>query len=235
MKTLVRKQKRAGRGQGCWNCGRPGHLAAKCLDKKTHVIEDTKATSSADSLSGLVMLNSISDEHPELVQQSYKILTGVDSGAAVSVWTEKTATDYPVVTDAHTGRSYKVASGAEIKDQGCRKIAAVSNGVLRGAQGRVAAVHKNLTAVFDMMTAGHRVVFDLDDQGNDISHALHKASGTETRFIPNGRTWDMELQVVPYVEARKLSRNNTTTSTSTSSSSTTPRGLYPFSRPPHRV
>ena len=71
----------------------------------------------------------------------------------------------------------------------------------------------------------------LDEQGNDISHALHKASGTETRFIPNGRTWDMELQVVPYVEARKLSRNNTTTSTSASK----PLELYPFSRPPHRV
>ena len=182
-----------------------------------------------------VLINSVADEHPELVQHSYKILTGVDSGAAVSVWTEKTATDYPVVSDEHTGRSYKVASGAQIKDQGCRKIAAVSNGVLRGAQGRVAAVHKNLTAVFDMMAAGHRVVFDLDEQGNDISHALHKASGTETRFIPNGRTWDMELQVVPYTEARKLPRNNTTTSTSTTSSRITPLGLYPFSRPPHRV
>ena len=185
------------------------------------------------------MLNSVSEEHPELVQQSYKILTGVDSGAAVSVWTEKTATDYPIAADTFTGRSYKVASGAEIKDKGCRKIAAISNGVLRGAQGRVAPVHKNLTAVYDMMKAGHRVVFDLDEQGNDISHALHKATGTETRFIPNGRTWDMELQVVPYAEARKLL--NTTTATiekmgrAPSTSSTTPLGLYPFSRPPHKV
>ena len=81
MKTLIRRQKRSGRGQGCWHCGRPGHLAAKCLDKKDNSIEDTKATSSADSLPGLVMLNSVSEEHPELVQQSYKILTGVDSGA----------------------------------------------------------------------------------------------------------------------------------------------------------
>ena len=235
MKTLVRRQKRTGRGQGCWHCGRPGHLAAKCRDKpscQANSIEDTKATSSADSLPGLVMLNSVSEEHPELVQQSYKILTGVDSGAAVSVWTEKTATDYPIAADTFTGRSYKVASGAEIKDKGCRKIAAISNGVLRGAQGRVAPVHKNLTAVFDMMKAGHRVVFDLDEQGNDISHALHKATGTETRFIPNGRTWDMELQVVPYAEARKLL--NTTTATIAKMGGS-PLELYTFSRPPHRV
>ena len=225
------KQGGKGAGKGkCWTCHKAGHVAANCPDKALHTLEEPQEPEPLASLGSVLMINSLETDHPELAQSSYKVRTGVDSGAAVSVWTRKTCTDYPATVDTLAGRSYKVASGAEIKDEGCRTVVAINNSALRGAQGRIANVHKNLTAVYDMMQAGHRIVFDLDSEGNDISHALHKESKMETPFIPTGRTWEMELEVVPYKIAQQFLGKQ---SKSSSSSSSVP--LSPFSRQPRRV
>eukprot|EP00971_Amphidinium_carterae_P034719 683364-Amphidinium_carterae.1 len=41
------------------------------------------------------------------------------------------------------------------------------------------SVYKALMSVGEMVHEGFRVVFDKDASGQDVSHALHKASGTK--------------------------------------------------------
>ena len=61
-------------------------------------------------------------------------------------------------------------------------------------------------AVYDMVAAGHRVVFERDADGQDQSHAVHIATGRKVRFTPRQRTWDLDVEIVPardVVEASK--------------------------------
>ena len=106
--------------------------------------------------------------------------------------------------DAQTGKPYVVASGSSIKDQGKRQYLAVQQGKLVAAQGRLCDVHKNLSSVYDMCKAGHKVTFEIDDEGTDHSHSLHRQSGMIIRFELNGRVWDMELEVMPYNTAKHI-------------------------------
>ena len=46
--------------------------------------------------------------------------------------------------------------------------------------------------------AGHRVVFDRDDEGNDISHAIHKKSGEILPFYIKNKVWKFDMEVEPY-------------------------------------
>ena len=51
--------------------------------------------------------------------------------------------------------------------------------------------------VKDMLRSGHRVVFEQDDKGNDLSHAIHRKTLDKVNFIPVGDTWDLEMDLIP--------------------------------------
>ena len=57
-------------------------------------------------------------------------------------------------------------------------------------------------SVYDMYMAGHRVVFDSDEFGNDISHAVHKETGKTAKFILRNRTWDLDAKLDPHSDLR---------------------------------
>ena len=48
-----------------------------------------------------------------------------------------------------------------------------------------------------MYMAGHRVVFDRDEFGNDISHAVHKETGQTAKSTLRNRTWDLDVKLIP--------------------------------------
>ena len=45
-------------------------------------------------------------------------------------------------------------------------------------------------SVSDMVDSGHRVTFDTDNSGKDISHVLHKASGAVMKFTRRKGVYD---------------------------------------------
>ena len=67
-------------------------------------------------------------------------------------------------------------------DQGKQQILGTVDGKVRGLNMRVAQVKQSLTSVYDMCAAGHRVVFDFDDNKRDLSHAENKLTGERTYF-----------------------------------------------------
>ena len=75
-------------------------------------------------------------------------------------------------------------------------------GDLRGVRARIAKIKRPLMSVYDMYMAGHRVVFDRDEFGNDISHAVHKETGQVAKFTLRNRTWDLDAKLVPHEDVR---------------------------------
>eukprot|EP00971_Amphidinium_carterae_P034720 683365-Amphidinium_carterae.1 len=66
-----------------------------------------------------------------------------------------------------------------VRDQGLQVVVGKVAGVSFSARLRVCSVYKALMSVGEMVDEGFRVVFDQDASGQDVSHALHKASGTK--------------------------------------------------------
>ena len=83
-----------------------------------------------------------------------------------------------------------------------KKFFVSMNGVLRGLKGRPIEVQRPLLSVWDMVKAGHRVVFDEDDETHeDTSYALHKKTGQKIDFRAEARTWRVDGLIVPYAES----------------------------------
>jgi len=64
-------------------------------------------------------------------------------------------------------------------------------------------VKKALVSVHDMVKAGHRVVFDVED-GVDVSHAFHKTTGEKTKFILRNNCWDLDVDIIPFKDLAKV-------------------------------
>ena len=126
----------------------------------------------------------------------------VDSGAAVTVIDPKTAKDYPLLENAESraGKTYRSAFGGQTPDMGTRALIGTvgSSSTVRGLKARVAKVVRPLASVFEMVESGHRVVFD-----SEGSFAEHKASGVRTAFRARNRSYEMDLNVVPYGKLAK--------------------------------
>ena len=195
-------------------------------------------------LGSLLTLNSLDEEINALDSScpaAYTIEVGVDSGAAVSALTNSACADYPIETDARTGTAYVVASGEKVTDRGVRRYIAETGGQLVQAQGRVCGVHKNLAAVYDMVSAGHKVIFDIEKDADgtvrDHSHAIHKQTGTIVPFTLKGRVWSMKLNVIPFATAKPLleAAKGSNNAVNTNSEANMARQLNPFQGPPPRV
>ena len=101
------------------------------------------------------------------------------------------------VNDNKKGAKYRTATSQAVVDLGEKRVLVSSQGVVRGLKGRSVDVSKMLLSVYDMCKAGHRVVFDLDG-----SFAEHKTTGQKTNFILRNNTWDLDLEIVPYTQAK---------------------------------
>eukprot|EP00971_Amphidinium_carterae_P330779 6463992-Amphidinium_carterae.1 len=119
---------------------------------------------------------------------------GVDSGAAAFV-VPTGATNAPTERDALTGRCYQTATKEVVQDQGQQVVAGKVAGVDFSAKLRVCGVYKALMSVGEMVDQNYRVVFDRDVSGRDMSHALHKPSGTKVPFQRNGKTFDIVMEL----------------------------------------
>ena len=77
------------------------------------------------------------------------------------------------------------------------------DGKVRGLNMRVAQV-KSLTSVYDMCSAGHRVVFDFDSNKRDLGHAENKLTGERTYFKLRNRVWELEVKIIPRPEKEDI-------------------------------
>ena len=126
---------------------------------------------------------------------------GIDSGAAVTAIPPEFVEQYPLAEPSN-GLKYQSATGESISDLGMKKPFIDIKGDLRGVRARIARIKRPLMSVYDMHMAGHRVVFDRDEFGNDISHAVHKETGKTAKFTLRNRTWDLDARLVPHSDLR---------------------------------
>ena len=96
-----------------------------------------------------------------------------------------------------------MASGEAIPDLGQRRLVVTTASCVKGVRVRVTKVRRALMSVYDMCSVGHRVVFDIGD-GVDMSYVLHKKTGQTIKPELRNRTWDLDVQVVPYAESTAL-------------------------------
>ena len=130
---------------------------------------------------------------------------GIDSGAAVTAIPPEFVEQYPLAEPSN-GLKYQSATGESIPDLGMKKPFIDIKGDLRGVRARIARIKRPLMSVYDMYMAGHRVVFDRDEFGNDISHAVHKETGKTAKFTLRNRTWDLDAKLVPHSDLQAQGR-----------------------------
>ena len=69
---------------------------------------------------------------------------------------------------------------------------------------RAMKVSKALMSVYEMVQAGHCVVFDSKPDGSDNSYALHKETGAVTPFTLRNRVWEISCNVDPHNDAHSF-------------------------------
>ena len=123
---------------------------------------------------------------------------GIDSGAAASALPSALCSDYPVNRHSPgTGDRYRSATGQSVIDQGSTNIIVSTNGEMRGLNMRRLETSKPLLSVYDMCRAGQKVVFEIADDGTDMSHPMCRHSGKLTRFTLRNNVWDLDVTSVP--------------------------------------
>ena len=122
---------------------------------------------------------------------------GVDSGSAVTIIRKDQATDYPTERN-NRAMSYKSACGTTIRDEGSKRVMLKTNGVLRGLRTRVGPVTKPLLVVSDLVDNSHRVIFEKDASGKDISRIENKETKKVTPMVREKGIYNINAEIVPY-------------------------------------
>ena len=201
-------------GRKCWNCGEKGHMSSSCPKKRSgqaaslqtggdtaSMASTTLLNTTAGSLQGLYLNAFVDSDAPV----GHKCVFSVDSGASRSVIGKDVAADYPVVSDDIVGTEYRTATGEVVRDRGVKHLVADIGGKVRVARGRVVpGVAKNLMSVYDMCTSGHRVVFELGEDGSDRSYITHRPTGSQTPMHLRNRVWELDLDVAPYSQIQSV-------------------------------
>eukprot|EP00971_Amphidinium_carterae_P074239 1467091-Amphidinium_carterae.2 len=190
----------------CWKCGQKGHLA-KDYKKPIGSVQEggQQGQASTGSVEGLYLAAVCSPCAPiaAVASSSTMVKLGIDSGAAVTVVPPHVAGKTPLTQDQKSGSVYESATGQKIVNKGQVTLLCRHQGSLRGLRARCVAVKKPLVAVVDMLDAGHKVVFDRDDNGKDQSCAIHKSTGEITPFEHRNRVWELSVQTIPHGEYDK--------------------------------
>ena len=85
------------------------------------------------------------------------------------------------------------ANNARIANQGeCDFKFSIKEGQEESFTFQIAEVNKALCAVSYLVDTRHRVVFDQDDKGNDISTITDKESGKQIKMIRERNVWSIE-------------------------------------------
>ena len=186
----------------CWNCGETGHMSSACKKPKKKVsVNSLEEPQPEDALGGLC-LSAVGKYIENGRKGDAKVSFGIDSGAAATTLPQDWCTDYPL-EKVGIGKGYYSASGEAIPDLGRRRLVVTTAGCVKAVRVRVTRVRRALMSVYDMCLAGHRVVFDIED-GVDMSYVLHKKTGQTIKPELRNRTWDLDVEVVPYVESTVL-------------------------------
>ena len=91
------------------------------------------------------------------------------------------------------GVHYVAANNARIANQGeCDFKFSTKEGQEESFTFQIAEVNKALCAVSYLVDTRHRVVFDQDDEGNDISTITDKESGKQIKMIRERNVWSIE-------------------------------------------
>ena len=69
---------------------------------------------------------------------------------------------------------------------------------------RLVQVRKPLMSVYDMCRSGHRVIFELDDDGRDHSIIEHRATGARTQLHLRNNGWEIDATIIPFGEDLRL-------------------------------
>ncbi len=138
----------------------------------------------------------------ELESKWEVIWVTADSGAAVSMFKEEQAQDYPIqpTAESKAGICYTAANGGKVPEKGKRVPLLKSEGGRMGMiPFKVGKINKALCSVKDLCSRGNRVVFD-----DDGSFIFNKRTGETTKIYEVGRTYAFPVQVVPRSIAVKL-------------------------------
>ena len=118
----------------------------------------------------------------------------VDSGAGETVVPPSEASNVMTVEGDRKGCRYEVANGEVIRNLGVKQCSIVTNdgGVPKNINLQVAAVHKGLLSVIELVKSGLRVVFD-----NEWSFIEDKDSGWRDTIDQK----EDEFELVAWVKA----------------------------------
>ena len=151
---------------------------------------------SYSNASGINTLNAIA-------KAPVKTKLNVDSGAATTAWNNQLVADYPSTRCPSSGTAFGTAGGGSVTHEGQVDVLLRQGGSLRVLRGGKFDVPRNLLSVSDLCKQGHKVCFQLDDNGADLSYIEHVLTGERTSMVFNGVTWDMECEVIPYEQAKE--------------------------------
>ena len=120
----------------------------------------------------------------ETYHEPREIKVVIDSGASVAALPKSLARDYPM--KKVIPKNYRTASGEPVRSLGEREpIVNLENGAMAKMKFTVMDVHRPLAAVSKMVDAGHRIVFDSEENGgsfvedryNNCRHRLYLENG----------------------------------------------------------
>ena len=132
-----------------------------------------------------------------------RVVIGVDSGAAASVWPRDLCAYYPTKRTDKTGVKYATAGkgSQHLINEGERVLhLKMGDGSRRGAKMQVTNVRKPLMSVADMNDAGQDVYFLASGQ----SYAVHRETGMVTKFTRKKNIFEIDAEVPPYGESSGL-------------------------------
>ena len=122
----------------------------------------------------------------------------VDSGAADNVLPRRVLRQWMRTRSSEASRAsihYVAANGARIPNEGEVDFPfQTKEGKRHSWVFQVAEVNKVLAAVSALVDAGHRVVFDKDEEtGTDLSFITNKKTGDSIRMIRDRNVWTIDV------------------------------------------
>ena len=202
-------------GGNCNKCGMAGHWAKECRSSAARQAAFKKKSQGVHEIDedidpGLGFMCDLCGPAVDLQRSDgtdRKITFKVDSGACTTVVhpEHRAVRGYKIWKDEKTGKFYRTAGTAQVKDEGKRilqtKMRSGPDGKPVRLRTRAARSTAPLMAVKDMVAAGQMVVFDAEG-----SFTYDKASGKKTPFHSTAGGWELTLDLEAPETANKVNQ-----------------------------